>query len=412
MNSKSSLEYSIARTFGNNVMPDGYINDVQYWGNIPRNEIYKKLPDGTPAMQMMDIDFGNKCSLRCPHCFRRDPRNDVLKNPLSNEEIIDYIKQGKELGLKSVKILGRGEPFQNPDFLDFLCTMTDMDIGVGIFTKGTVLGSDNMAATYNKKHGIKTAKELVDAVKELKTAIYLNFMSFDENISTRMVGNIPEYVQKRNNALSNLVDAGFNDFIPGTPTRLALICAPYTPETINEVYGIYKFAHERNMYMVACPTTVSGKGLDEFKRQQETVDYKKYLQKTIDVYSDIYAYAITQNIINMDDFELDGPHIYPGAHPCNQTRSGFYLQLSGQVVWCPGRVDDETKITTNIREYPTLKDCWLKSPACKIAAKYDIGDLPFNCGCVARDTKSVPLCFYSHVKNMTMKKLQNAGRSY
>ena len=170
MNKKKYLEQSFPIMFSGAV-PKGYKNDVQYWGNIPRADLYKILPDGTPAMQMMDIDFGDVCSLRCPHCFRRDDRNDILKNPLSEEEIIDYIRQGKELGVKSVKILGRGEPFQNPDFLSFLRTLTNMGIGASIFTKGTVLGDDTMAAYYNEKYGIKSARDLTAAIKELKTSI-------------------------------------------------------------------------------------------------------------------------------------------------------------------------------------------------------------------------------------------------
>ena len=36
----------------------------------------------------------------------------------ANKEIYDYIKQAKKLGLKEIKILGRGEPFQNKKFLE------------------------------------------------------------------------------------------------------------------------------------------------------------------------------------------------------------------------------------------------------------------------------------------------------
>ena len=406
MNCKQNLEKSFPVMF-HGKMPYGYKNDVLYWGNIPRDDLYKRLPDDTPMMHMMDIDFGDMCSLACPHCFRRDPRNDIVTNPLSDEQIVDYIRQGKELGLKQVKILGRGEPFQNPEFLKFLRTMTDIDIGVGIFTKGTVLGDDKMATQYNEKYGIKSACELVDAIKELKTSIYLNFMSFDDSISARMVGNVPLYIERRNTALHNLVNSGFNEFIAGTPTRLALICAPYTQETVGEVFDIYKFAHERNMYCVACPTTLSGKGLDQYARQQKTGHYAEFINQTEQEYSKIYAYAIEHGIINLDDFMHDGPHVYPGAHPCNQTRAGFYLQLSGQVNLCPGRVESDTLCTRNIRKYSNLKECWINSPACKMANKCNVGDTPFNCGCIARDKRSLPDDFYETIKKLTLQRLNS-----
>lgn len=410
MNNKTHLEQDFPVMFSDK-MPDGYKNDVQYWGNIPREDLYKTLPDGTPAMQMMDIDFGDVCSLKCPHCFRRDDRNDILKNPLSNEQIIDYIRQGKDLGVKSVKILGRGEPFQNPDFLGFLRTMTEMDIGVGIFTKGTVLGDDNMAAHYNEKYGIKSARDLTYAIKELKTAVYLNFMSFNDDISSKMVGNVPEYVERRNIALRNLVDAKFNEFVSGVPTRLALVCAPYTPETVDELFDIYKFAHERNMYCIACPTTLSGKGIDTYAGQQKSGHYTDFIDKAEHVYSKIYTYAIEKGIMSIDDFMHDGPHVYPGAYPCNQTMAGFYLQLSGQVNWCPGRVESDTLCTRDIRNYENLKECWVKSPACRRAKQYTNETGPFNCGCVARDKRSLPNDFYEKIKNMTLENLNDLSLS-
>lgn len=399
MNYRDYLCKSVPLKFVGN-MPKGYVNNVQYWGNISRQDLYAKLPDGTPKMQTMDIDFGDVCSLACPHCFRRDTRVDSVIKPITNEQIIDYIRQAKDLGLQSVKILGRGEPFQNPDFLYFLRQMTDMGIGVGIFTKGTVLGDDKMAMQYNEKYGIKTARDLISAIKELKTAIYLNFMSFDDGISSKMVGNIPLYNERRNTALQNLANVGFNDFVAEVPTRLALICAPYTPETVNEVFDIYKFGHERNMYVVACPTTLSGKGIDTYEKQKNG-HYGRFIKKAEYVYADIYTYAIKNNIVSWTDFLTDGPHLYPGAHPCNQTAAGFYLQLSGQVFTCPGRMDDETIVAKDIRDYPDLRTVWQDS----VPYKRAMNGKKFNLGCMARDGRSLPNDFYKRITDLTLKQL-------
>jgi hypothetical protein len=220
-----------------------------------------------------------------------------------------------------------------------------------------------------------------------------------------MVGNVPGYVEKRNAALHNLADAKYDEFIPGTPTRLALVCAPYTPETVEELFGIYKFAHERNIYCVACPTTLSGKGLDAFDRQQKSGHYAEFINKAEQEYAKIYEYAINKGIVSLDDFMRDGPHVYPGAHPCNQTMAGFYLQLSGQVNWCPGRVESDTLCTRNIRNYKNLKECWVESPACRRAKQHTNGSGPFNCGCIARDKRSLPNDFYDQIKDLTMQRL-------
>jgi len=112
--------------------PDNYKNDVKWWGNISGEELHSCLPDGTAKLLTMDLDIGDTCGLRCPHCFRRDSKFDCVSqaNKLTYEEIVGYVKEAKELGLKQIKILGRGEPFQDSRFLEFLEEMTALDIGV------------------------------------------------------------------------------------------------------------------------------------------------------------------------------------------------------------------------------------------------------------------------------------------
>ena len=46
--------------------------------------------------------------------------NSIYSENLNGIEILKIIDQAVELGLKYVKILGAGEPFENPDFLTFL----------------------------------------------------------------------------------------------------------------------------------------------------------------------------------------------------------------------------------------------------------------------------------------------------
>ena len=85
--------------------------------------------------------------------------------------------------------------------------------------------------------------------------------------------------------------------------------------------------------------------------------------------------------------------------------AGFYLQLSGQVNWCPGRVESDTLCTRNIRDYKNLKECWIQSPGCRRAKQYTDETGPFNCGCIARDKRSLPNDFYEKIKNLTLEKL-------
>ena len=239
-NSKELLTKEIPTLFEKNgkvKFPSDYINDVRWWGNIPRKELHSCFSDGTAKLLTMDVDIGDTCSLRCPHCFRRDPRFDetTLGRGLTDEEVISYIKEAKKLGLKQIKILGRGEPFQNPKFLGFLREMTKLNIGVAIFTKGHVIGSDKLTKIYNyQNYGIDTSEKLVAELKKLSVSILLGFNSFDKKTQEAFVGidktSIKNYVELRDRALILLAKAGFNKYEKGKSTRLAMISAPIKPE--------------------------------------------------------------------------------------------------------------------------------------------------------------------------------------
>ncbi|HBH46627.1 MAG: hypothetical protein A2445_02750 [Candidatus Jacksonbacteria bacterium RIFOXYC2_FULL_44_29] len=388
--------------------PKGYQNNVRWWGNISKEELHSTLPDGTARLLTMDLDIGDTCGLACPHCFRRDPRFDSVSkgNALTHEEIVAYVKEAKALGLKQVKILGRGEPFQNTRFLEFLETMTDMGIGVAVFSKGHVLGCDALASKYNSHRGINSSWELVKRLKDLKVSILLGFNSFDRDTQNAFTGVdkfsetalLKNYVDFRDQALINLVKAGFNEYIPGEATRLAMIAAPVKPENIDEIFGLYTWARVRNIYMLTCPTTISGKGLDELEREKQHADYVSQLE---DLWAQIYIWAIQKNLISREAFLEDGVSLYPGCHVCNQTAAGFYLNLPGRINMCPGRVGGTTIFTRDIGEEASLKDVWVRSSNYQ-RAKYG---KRYNYHCVARDGFSLPQNFYKNIEAKVMKSI-------
>ncbi|MCX6791342.1 MAG: radical SAM protein [Candidatus Gribaldobacteria bacterium] len=385
--------------------PDGYKNNVKGWGNISKDQLHSCLPDGTAKLFTMDFDKGNKCSLRCKHCFRRDDRVDSpCAKFLTHEKILGYVKEAKSLGLQEIKILGRGEPFEDSRFLEFLREVSDMGISIAVFTKGHVLGCDDLARKYNKQYGIKTGWELIQALKELNVSILLGFNSFNRLMQEKFVGVdkfseknlLKNYVAFRDQALTNLVKAGFNDYVEGEATRLAMIAAPCKPENIDEMLSMYQWGRVRNIYTLTCPTNICGKGVDEFEREKE---FQDYILKLEDVWAQMYIWAIQKNLISLETFLEDGVSLYPGCHPCNQTAAGFYLHLSGQTNLCPGRKEI---FCEDIRKVG-LKKAWAESAnykRAKFGSKY-------NYHCVARDGYSLPLNFYQEIETKVLNALQS-----
>lgn len=382
-----------------------FINNVEGWG-ISREKLHSKLPDGTYKLLTLDIDFGNKCSLQCPHCFKKNFNEEEDKGSnLSFDEIKKVIIDAKDLGLESVKILGAGEPFENDKLLDFIEFNTKLDIHTCIFTKGHVLGNNSLAKQYYKSSGIENAKTLVEKLFALKTSILLGFNSFKEDRQLAFCGltkanNSIDYIKSRNHALKLLIDTGFNKFdeTKKNTSRLALICAPYKLSNIDEVFDIYKWGRKRNMYVAICPSTNSGRGHEEQNRIRDNT--REFIEKSIKLYRNIYVWAIMKNFISKNDFIRDGVSLYPGGHVCNQTAAGFYVTNDGKVMRCPGRDGRDFIIDDDVRSKP-LKNIWINS------LNYQDAEMKgkFNFHCIARENLFTEDNFYNVVFEEVIKAL-------
>lgn len=403
--SKEILTQSIKPIFPER-FPKGYINDVDGWG-IPKKDLHCKLQDGSFRLLTLDIDFGYQCGLACPHCFRKSKLlDDAAMAPLTYEEMLQLMRQGKDLGLRSVKFLGAGEPFENKDLLRFLVALNSLEIKAAIFTKGTVLGNDELANRYFGHNGIRTAKELVKKLRELNTSILLGFNSFDTSIQEAFVGQekarIKNYVEMRNQALLNLVESGFNEFVEGQATNLAMIIAPIKPENIDEVFEIYEWARIRNIYALSCPTTFSGLGKNELAREKADFDFENYLHDLRELYTEIYVWNIKNGLMTIEQFEEEGVSLYPGCHPCNQVAAGFYITLKGKAIRCPGRDDDQWIVFEDVRK-STLREIWNRSLNQRLASTGK-----FNFSCIARDGTFFerPQEFYDVIKKNVLEAIK------
>lgn len=361
-------------------MTKKFVNSVHGYGCFSQKQLLEKKG----KLLMLDIDFGMNCSLNCPYCFRKQNKvNEIKKGILSFEELLVIISEAKKLGLEQVKVSGAGEPFEEPRFLEFLKELKRMKIKVSIFTKGHVLGDDFLARKYFRKEGINSAKELCKKLKELDVSILLGFNSFSRQVQTYMVGNAKNYTKKRNTALANLLELGFNK---KNLTRLALAVVPLTKENYNEAFSLYVFAREMNAIPIITPAMVSGRCSNkEYLKSTDVSDEKK-----IELYTKIYKYNIEQGLQSLEEIKKEGISCYAGIDPCNQIACGMYLTLNGTVLRCPG--DDVTVLGDVHRQ--SLREIWENSENFKRAGT-------FNCGCPPKEGKTIPVQLYSEViKNL------------
>jgi len=372
----------------NDKFPPNFINDVNGWSFSEED-----LKNNFGKLLTLDIDFGNLCTLNCPHCFRKNNRVDFdggKSRMMSYDHILNVVKEGKRLGLKSVKFLGAGEPFQDKRFLEFLRELKRLDIIPLIFTKGHVIGDNEEVKKWCAHYGINTGEELVAELNRLNASILLGFNSFNEAVQEKMVGGIKGYVAKRNRAIELLVKAGFNGH---NPTRLCLAANPVTNDNYGEIMKIYKWGRMRNIYVIVCPTMVSGRCSKEFAWQK----INPSANKLIDLYVSINEFNLKNGLITIGQLEKDGIASYAGGHPCNQVACGMYVTLTGKVLRCPG---DDTTILGDIWN-ESLGDIWRKSENYKRAGT-------FNCGCPPKLGKTIPSNLFKEVM-VKLKKVQQHG---
>lgn len=355
--------------------PKNFVNNVNGWSFS--KEIIEK---NKGKLLTLDIDFGNVCTLNCPHCFRRDNKVDFGKTKTMNyKDTIKLIEDAKKLGLRTVKFLGAGEPFESKRFLEFLRELKKLRVIPLIFTKGHVIGDDNLVKKYYSQYGISTGKQLIRELKKVNASILLGCNSFDPKLQDKMVGGIKGYTLKRNKALELLVRAGFNKT---NPTRLCLAINPITKANYDDIFEIYKWARIRNLSTIICPTMVSGRCAKEKNWKKITPSQKKL----IDLYTKIYKYNITKGIQTLKQIEEEGISAYAGTNVCNQVSCGMYVTLTGIVLRCPG---DDITTFGNIWKN-SLKKIWVNSENFKRAGTY-------NCGCPPKMGKSFPTGFFDKV---------------
>lgn len=358
-------------------------NTVMYWGFFSNLE----LNENKGHLLMLDIDFGRKCSLSCPTCFRRSNSvDDDAHNDLDYDLLLKVLKDAQGIGLKSIKICGAGEPLENPLILRFARDLTDIGIGIAIFTKGHILGDDSRIADIYHCYGIKDAVTLCREFFKLKTSFLVSFQSAYNNIQDQLVGSIDGYSLKRNRALELLTEVGFNKTMP---TRLAVCSNPITSLNYQEIFDIYVYARKRNILPVTAALMVSGKQFNNgFLHDTDVTNTEKE-----ELFQKIYEYNLEYGYNTKEQLFEDGISCMPGIHPCNQIAVGLYLTSNGNIIRCPG---DSGKPLGNVQE-ESIVSIWDRHKDWEHRGR-------FNCYCPYKDGITLPTGIY----DKTMKNLFNA----
>jgi organic radical activating enzyme len=324
------------------------------------------------------------CIHKCPGCFNEA----TVENPiLTTVEVLNIIKQAKELGLESIKFLGPGELLMHKNIFYLLDELQKLDIVVGIFTKGAIMGNDELSQYF---HGINSLEFTSRVYSYDNVNFYVGARSFNEEDENHFIPQNKKvfpskfnYHESRNLCIERLCKLGANKDLFNQ--RIAIVCSPITTENISYAYDAYLWSVERNIPIYLPPTMVSGKG----HKLEASASEKKFEDDYIDMAVKVYQYALKRGIYTKEKLLREGVHPYIGIAPCNQLTHGMYIHYDGQVWRCPGNDTLDFRIFSDVRKDSLIR-IW------KNSSNYTVNE--FNNGCV-KDGFSLPYRFYSEVLN-------------
>jgi len=317
---------------------DNFVNGVKNWW-FPSEEINQVCSED--VLWILDLEFGIKCGLKCQYCFRYDDNRDnnikpsKQRNPLSLSEWHNLIDQACECGVKTVKLIGAGEFFEDSNFMSALRYLTDKGIKVVLFTSGYVLTDEEKI---KRLHGM-SPDEIIDYLYINGHSVFIKADSFKPAVMDKIV-QTPDFTERRNIILAKLLEKGFTK---ETPTRLGFE-VQVNVYTLPELRDLDKLKHYLNIYSDMVTSMPCGV-YNIRKERGESIDI------TLDQKSKLYEDVYNQNI--RFDISFNGLSPFIGGLRCTQLGYGLYINVVGDAYACPGCFD---KIG-NIRE-SKLKELW------------------------------------------------------
>jgi SynChlorMet cassette radical SAM/SPASM protein ScmF len=152
------------------------------------------LPEGVPPLTSVYIYAAGSCNLACRHCWivpKFQPNGG--NGPYVNFGYIEKaIREGKPLGLKSVKLTG-GEPTLHPQFRELVSLIDDADLDITIETNGTLVDEKMAQFLHSKSHVSFISVSLDGALAETHD----------------ILRNVPGSYEQAISGIRNLIQVGF-----------------------------------------------------------------------------------------------------------------------------------------------------------------------------------------------------------
>ena len=254
------------------------------------------------------LETNKSCNLRCRYCYAQSGEDSAKIADFNNLKRI--ISEAKGLGIKSVVVIGGGEPTLHPDFRDLIAYIDSLGIIPMLFSN-TVLMTEELAG-FLYEHNASVMGKLDSLKPEIQ-----DYLAGREGSSELI-----------NKGLENLVKAGFSK--PTVPGELRLgVSFVSNKMNLEEIEEIWHFCRQNNVFPNMEILTPTGRANDELEDKLLTADeIKEYKLKLLEIDRRYYGYDWL-------------PYTPITASGCLQHLYSLYINIDGNVRPCaPTKLDE------------------------------------------------------------------------
>ncbi|HII90963.1 MAG TPA: radical SAM protein [Methanosarcina sp.] len=265
------------------------------------------------------LETNKSCNFRCRYCYAQSGEDSTKIADFNNLKRI--IQEAKELGARSVVVIGGGEPTLYPSFRDLIAYIDSLGIIPVIFSN-TVLMTEELAG-FLYKHNASVMGKLDSLKPEVQ-----DYLAGRAGAS--------EDIKK---GLQNLLKTGFSK--PAGPGELRMgVSFVSNKMNLEEIEEIWHFCRQNNIFPNMEILTPTGRANDELEDKLLTAEeIKEYKLKLLEIDRRYYGYDWL-------------PYTPITASGCLQHLYSLYINIEGNVRPCaPTKLDEHPAFKVG-GEYP------------------------------------------------------------
>ncbi|MFC1648003.1 radical SAM protein [Nanoarchaeota archaeon] len=306
---------------------------VEGW-DIPKSE-YLEAHTNDRLVKLL-IELSNVCNLSCSGCFTNrveEGWNSKTKKKLSDElhfdTYVSLFEEAAEMGVRSVDIVGSGEPTLDPRFKDILEVITGVGMRAVVFT-----------------HGATPTMQKEDWYFDRDISFFLKMWSLDSQRQNEYVGGYSsKYSEMRTSALYRLVEAGFSEgkrvTFDGIAYRTTKLGGDVLVRNTNadEISDVLRFCRETGImpliktYIPEGPTRIDQQANREIYSEEEL-----RILKEDEISPENYS-GLIEVLARIDREEFGIPDMktfYPQGSKCTQSMATLHVTVTGDIRACVG----------------------------------------------------------------------------